>query len=141
MKKLIVILLLTLAAGVVPAQPSYTSGNLIAFFQARSSTGLRNFATEVDTGWTRGWANHFVLSAHDSADFSYLDTNIKKQFVSALRITVDSKDAGMTIDYSGMIISDNGNASTHYIVHSDFTISWCCPVTAAASFWISHTRN
>ncbi len=134
-------LLLFVLCDVAYAQPTYNGANQSAFFNGRTSAQLRAFANRVDTAWVSGWADNFTLSSQDSLDFNHLDSRTKSQFVCNLLYTADQKDAGLTIDFTGFSVSGSGTASTHYVVHSDCVISWCCPTSIAVSFYTTHSRN
>ncbi len=122
--------------------PNFTTTPVRSFFQSLNPTQLRSFANEIDSGhWTHGWANHFTLSAHDSLDFANIDTSAKKLFVFGVRIVADQMQAGLAVDYSGMDITDNGTAQTHYEFHTDVIIVYCCPYNIGVSFWIQRKRD
>ena len=123
------------------AQSTYNTANVQNYFQTSSSSDLRTFCNQLDTNWLGTWQSKFTISAHYTSDLLTLDTNTRKQVIYCTRRLADQKDAGLSIDYSGFHISDNGNSETDYTIHTDCAISWCCPVTTAASFWITEDRK
>lgn len=143
MKRFLIVYLLCIGwTSVAYSQlPSLNTTHVLGNFQSRTPAQWRSFANDLDTAFMPAWARTFSLSHADSTEFIFLDFGIKQQFVSACRYIANQIDSGRAVDFSGVSITNNGNLSTSFSVHTDVAYAWVPQLVVTVSMWITKDKN